>query len=52
MSFEPRKCLPLILAEADCLIGRSGGLSLQAFEADETLRHAFARSLEVIEEAA
>ncbi len=52
MSFEPREYLRHILAEADYLIGRSNGLSLEAFEADETLRRAFARSLEVIGEAA
>ena len=52
MSFEPREYLRHILAEADYLIGRSSGLSSEAFEADETLRRAFARSLEVIGEAA
>jgi uncharacterized protein with HEPN domain len=52
MSFEPREYLRHILAEADYLIGRSAGLSLEAFESDETLRRAFARSLEVIGEAA
>ena len=52
MSFEPREYLRHILVETDYLIGRSAGLSLEAFEADETLRRAFARSLEVIGEAA
>jgi len=52
MSFEPREYLRHILAEADYLIGRSGSLSPEAFEADETLRRAFTRSLEVIGEAA
>jgi uncharacterized protein with HEPN domain len=52
MSFEPREYLRHILIEADYLIGRSAGLSLEAFERDETLRRAFARSLEVIGEAA
>lgn len=52
MSFEPREYLRHILAEADYLIGHSSGLSHEAFEADETLRRAFARSLEVIGEAA
>ena len=52
MSFEPREYLRHILAEADYLIGRSSGLSPETFEADETLRRAFARSLEVIGEAA
>jgi uncharacterized protein with HEPN domain len=40
------------VAEADYLIGRSSGLSLEAFESDATLRRAFAHSLEVIGEAA
>jgi uncharacterized protein with HEPN domain len=52
MSFEPREYLRHILAEADFLTGRCRGLSLEAFEADETLRRAFARSLEVIGGAA
>ena len=52
MSFEPRDYLRHILVEADYLIGRSGGLSFEAFSADETLRRAFVRSLEIIGEAA
>lgn len=52
MSFEPREYLRHIVAEADYLMGRSSGLSPEAFEADETLRRAFARSLEIIGEAA
>ena len=51
MSFEPREYLRHIVAEADYLIGCSSGLTAEAFEADETLRRAFARSLEVIGEA-
>ena len=51
MSFEPREYLRHILAEADYLIETSRGLRPEAFEADETLRRAFARSLEVIGEA-
>jgi len=51
MSFEPRDYLRHILVEADYLIGRSGGLSFEAFAADETLRRAFVRSLEIIGEA-
>jgi hypothetical protein len=43
MSFEPREYLRHILAEADYLIGRSPGLSLEEFERDETLRRAFTR---------
>ena len=41
-----------ILVEADYLIGRSEGLSFEVFVADETLRRAFVRSLEIIGEAA
>ena len=52
MSFEPREYLRHILAEADYLVGRSKGLSPETFEADDTLRRAFTRSLEVIGEAA
>ena len=52
MSFEPLDYLRHILAEADYLIGHSAGLSTEAFGADETLRLAFARSPEVIGEAA
>ena len=52
MSFEPREYLRHILAEADYLIGRSKGLSPETFEADDTPRRAFTRSLEVIGEAA
>ena len=52
MSFEPRDYLRHILVEAEYLIGRSEGLSFEAFAADETLRRAFVRSLEIIGEAA
>ena len=52
MSFEPRDYLHHILIEADYLIGRSAGLSFDVFIADETLRRAFVRSLEIIGEAA
>lgn len=52
MSFEPRDYLRHILAEADYLIGKSQGLTFESFDADETLRRAFVRSLEVIGEAA
>jgi uncharacterized protein with HEPN domain len=52
MSFEPRDYLRHILVEADYLIGRSAGLSFEEFLADETLRRAFVRSLEIIGEAA
>jgi len=52
MSFEPREYLRHILAEADYLIERSRDLDVGAFRADETLRRAFVRSLEIIGEAA
>jgi len=52
MSFESRDYLRHILDEADYLVGRSAGLSYDAFVADETLRRAFVRSLEIIGEAA
>jgi len=52
MSFEPRDYLRHILVEADCLIAQRTGLKFEEFVADETLRRAFVRSLEVIGEAA
>ena len=52
MSFEPRDYLRHILIEADYLVGRSVGLTFETFAADETLRRAFVRSLEIIGEAA
>lgn len=52
MSFEPRDYLRHILDEADYLIRTSEDLTLDEFLADETLRRAFVRSLEVIGEAA
>ena len=52
MSFEPREYLRHILAEADYLVTHSHGLTPEAFQADETLRRAFVRSLEIIGEAA
>ena len=52
MSFEPRDYLRHILVEADYLIGQSAGLSVQEFLANETLRRAFVRSLEIVGEAA
>lgn len=52
MSFEPRDYLKHILVEADYLLGRSAGLTFDAFLADETVRRAFVRSLEIIGEAA
>ena len=52
MSFEPRDYLRHIVVEADYLIGQTAGLSYEAFVANETLRRAFVRSLEIIGEAA
>jgi uncharacterized protein with HEPN domain len=52
MSYEPRDYLRHILVEADYLVGQSAGLSFDVFAADETLRRAFVRSLEIIGEAA
>jgi uncharacterized protein with HEPN domain len=52
MSFEPRDYLRHILVETDYLIARSQPLSYEAFSADETLRRAFVRSIEIIGEAA
>ncbi len=51
MSFEPREYLRHILAEADYLVTHSRDLSAEMFHADETLRRAFVRSLEIIGEA-
>ncbi len=52
MSFEPREYLRHILAEADYLVTHSRDLTSETFQADETLRRAFVRSLEIIGEAA
>lgn len=52
MSFEPLDYLRHILTEADYLILESNGLSEESFLADETLKRAFVRSLEIIGEAA
>lgn len=52
MSFDPRDYLRHILAEVDYLIERSRDLDRDRFLADETLRRAFVRSLEIIGEAA
>ena len=52
MSFEPRDYLRHILVEIDYLSGQSGGLTIEAFRANETLRRAFVRSIEIIDEAA
>ena len=52
MSFEPRDYLRHMLVEADYLMGQAAGLSFEVFAADDTLRRAFVRSLEIIGEAA
>lgn len=52
MSFEPPDYLRHILVEADYLISQSAGVSVATLTADETLRRAFVRSLEIIGEAA
>ena len=51
MSFEPRDYLRHILVEVEYLLDQSQGLSFERFSADETLRRAFVRSLEIIGEA-
>ena len=52
MSFEPRDYLRHIRVEVEYLQGSCAGLSLEEFLADETLRRAVVRSLEIIGEAA
>jgi uncharacterized protein with HEPN domain len=51
MSFGPREYLRHILAETEFLQNRSADLTREDFLADETLRRAFVRSLEIIGEA-
>ena len=51
MSFEPRDYLRHIVVEVQYLLDQSQGLTFERFAADETLRRAFVRSLEVIGEA-
>ena len=51
MSFEPRDYLRHIVTEADYLVRKADDLTLELFLADETLRRAFVRSLEIIGEA-
>ena len=52
MSSEPREYLRHILAEVEYLLETRSGLTYETFADDETLRRAFARSLEIIGEAA
>jgi uncharacterized protein with HEPN domain len=51
MSFEPREYLRHIQVEAEYLLSSCAGLKLEDFLADETLRRAAVRSLEIIGEA-
>jgi uncharacterized protein with HEPN domain len=51
MLFEPRDYIRHILTETDFLLHESEGLSREDFLANETLRRAFVRSLEIIGEA-
>lgn len=52
MSFEPLEYLRHMLVEVDYLLENSAGIDRAQFLGGETLRRAFARSLEVIGEAA
>lgn len=52
MSFGPRDYLRHILVEADYLVAHTAGLERGEFMANQTLRRAFVRSLEIIGEAA
>lgn len=52
MSKPPEEYLRHILQEADYLVSESGGLNLGDFLKDEIRMRAFARSLEIIGEAA
>lgn len=52
MSFEPRDYLRHILVETDYLVAQAAGLTREQFLANETLRRAFVRSLEIVGEAA
>ena len=51
MSFEPREYLQHMLAEVEYLIAHVAHCDLPSFLADDTLKRAFVRSLEVIGEA-
>ena len=51
MSFEPRDYLRHILVEVEYLLDQSQTLTYERFATDETLRRAFVRSLEIIDEA-
>ncbi len=51
MSFDPREYLRHIQVEAEYLLGSCADLKLEEFLANETLRRAAVRSLEIIGEA-
>ena len=51
MSLDPLDYLRHILDEAEYLMDRSQGLAKEDFIADDTLKRAFVRSLEIIGEA-
>jgi uncharacterized protein with HEPN domain len=52
MSSSPNEYLRHMLSEADYIVVSSVNLNLEFFLADETLKRAFVRSLEIIGEAA
>jgi uncharacterized protein with HEPN domain len=52
MSFDPREYLRHIQVEVEYLLGSCSGLKLEEFLANETMRRAAVRSLEIIGEAA
>lgn len=52
MSFPPREYLRHMLVETDYLLQTSAGVTATQFAGDATLQRAFARSLEIIGEAA
>lgn len=51
MSFEPREYLRHMGVETEYLLAHSAGISREQFLADDTLKRAFVRSIEVIGEA-
>jgi len=52
MSSSPTEYLRHMLAEANYIVAQLPGLAREAFLADETLKRAFVRSIEIIGEAA
>jgi uncharacterized protein with HEPN domain len=51
MSSSPNDYLHHMLAETNFIVQQSDGVTLEIFEADETLKRAFVRSIEIIGEA-